>query len=219
MKRKETNSKTPSSFWLEGPVGQAKETAAEPLAESERAFIAAGFLSNMRGGVRLKTLDAFLSLALNARPKATFQDRLMEVSLSRDERILAQLRREEILEFAGFYYAIEAMGLTTPQDSLVLLDFHAVRAPAGPFFDDFELLRLEEIWCERPGALEQSMLARFLAPAMPEAVSHRLIGACETAGFLTRRATVRNAVVVASTGVMEEILADCLRDMRPIGNL
>ncbi len=64
------------------------------------------------------------------------------------------------------------------------------------------------------------MLARFLAPAMPEAVTHDLIDACESAGFLARRATVRNAVVVTSIGMMEEILADCLRDARlNIGDL
>lgn len=219
MKRKEANSKTPSSFWLEAPVGQAKEKGAEPQTENIRAFIAAGFLSLARGGKRLKALEAFLSLAPHSRPKMTFQDRLMQLSLSREEKVVAQLRRDDLPAFAGFFYAIDAMGLTAPDDSLVLLDFHAARAPAGPFFDDVELLRLEEIWRDRPGALEQSMLARFLAPAMSEAVSHRLVGACEAAGFLLRKATVRNAVIVVSTGMMEESLADCLRDLRlDIGN-
>ena len=204
MKRRDT--KTPSSFWLETP---AKDGVAR--AEKTRAVIMAGFLSRLRGGARLKTLEAFLSRESDDRQKVMLQERFVDLSLSRDEHVLVQLRRKEILEFAGFYYAIDVLALTAPEDSLVLLDFQATRAPAGPFFDDFELLRLEEIWRDRPGALEPSMLARFLAPAMPEAVTHHLIDACESAGFLARR-TVRNAAIVTSIGMMEEILADCLRD-------
>lgn len=212
MKRRET--KTPSSFWLETPAKDG-----EARTEKTRAVITAGFLSRPRGGTRLQRLAAFLSRGADDRQKGMLQERFVDLSLSREEYVLAQLRRREIFEFAAFYYAIDVLGLTAPEDSLVLLDFQATRAPAGPFFDDFELLRLEEIWRDRPGAFEPSMLARFLAPAMPEAVAHHLVDACESAGFLARR-TVRNAVVVTSIGMMEEVLADCLRDARlNIGDL
>ncbi|MGB8277925.1 MAG: hypothetical protein WCF20_08360 [Methylovirgula sp.] len=227
MKRREANSKTRSSFWLEGPVRQAKADALEAAVDRARSYIAPGFLAHHWSVTALNdSKKNWLTLEIVRRAKATFIDRLCRESMSQDARVLSQLAGEHMFEFAEFYYSMHAMGLTGADDIIVLLDLHNERvaalakarlAPqrlAGAIFPDVDLVRLEEIWRDMPGGLEQSALARFLAPHMSEDSVHMLVIACEAAGFVTRTATVCNCVVVSSTGVVEEVMTASLRDMR-----
>jgi hypothetical protein len=73
---------------------------------------------------------------------------------------------------------------------------------------------LESCWREVPGALDQSNLARFLAAQMSSETTRKLVVACTVAGFLNRRESVYGTIVVVSTGVMEDIFGQCLREMR-----
>ncbi len=149
-------------------------------------------------------------------------DRLAQESASKDEAVLRILRSDAVLALAEFIYAIHALGLTGPDDSLVLLDLHNARAAAmakrgdghaldAPF-TDFELLHFEEIWRASPGSLEQAMLARFLRHAMPNESVEPLMTACEAAGFVSRKA-VRHARTVSSTGVIEAVVTECLPEI------
>ncbi len=227
MKRRQPNSKTRSSLWLEGPVRNAKAGTLEASIDSARANIAPGFLAHHWSVTALNDLKKnWVALDMIRRAKATFIDRLCRESLTQDAGVLSQLVGEHMFTFAEFYYSIHAMGLTGPDDIIVLLDLHNERVAAlakarlatprlaGAIFSDVDLARLEEIWRDMPGGLEQSTLARFLAPHMLEDSAHMLVVACEAAGFVMRTATVCNSVVVASTGIMEEIMTTCLRDMR-----
>ncbi len=227
MKQRDANSKTRSSFWLEGPVRHARAGALEAAADKPHASIAPGFLAHHWSVTALNDLKKnFVALDLFRRAKATFIDRLCRESMSKDAAVLSQLASDPMFDFAEFYYAIHAFGLAGQDDVIVLLDLHNARvaslakAPCvqrdltGAIFPDVDLVRLEEIWRDMPGSLEQSTLARFLSPTMSEDSVHMLVIACEAAGFVTRTATVRNSVVVSSVGIMEEIMTECLRDLR-----
>ena len=74
--------------------------------------------------------------------------------------------------------------------------------------------RLEQVWREAPGSLDQSNLARFLIPQMSAETTRKLVVACETAGFLTRTTTVFGTIIVNSTLKMELIFRDVIQDMR-----
>jgi hypothetical protein len=227
MKRRDLNSKSRSSLWLESPIVPTKVDTTEASGARVRSSIDPGFLAHHWSVTAVNELKKnWLALDMVRRAKATFVDHLCRESLSQDAAILGHLASDPMFAFAEFYYAIHAMGLTGADDIIVLLDMHNERIAAlaniwlpphwlaGAIFPDVELIRLEEIWRDMPGGLQQSMLARFLAPHMREEIVYMLVIACEEAGFVTRTATVRNSVVVSSTGVMEEIMTTCLRDMR-----
>ncbi len=227
MKHRDAHSKTSSSFWLEDPVRHPRAGMLDAAVDRPRASIAPGFLAHHRSVTTANDLKKnFIALDFFRRAKAQFTDRLCQESMSKDAAVLRPLASESMFDFAEFYYAIHAMGLRGHDDAIVLLDMHNARVASlataprgthdltGAFFSDVDLMRLEEIWRDMPGSLEQSILARFLAPYMSEASVHRLVVACEAAGFVTRTATVRNCVVVSSVGLMEEIMTECLRDLR-----
>jgi hypothetical protein len=74
--------------------------------------------------------------------------------------------------------------------------------------------RLEQIWRENPGALDQSNLARFLVAQMSSETTRKLVEASAAAGFVNRNQHVFGATVVSSTGVMEKALIQSMREMR-----
>jgi hypothetical protein len=167
------------------------------------------------------------------RARVTFGARVCGASASQDERVLEDLRLDSMYEFAEFYFTIAAMGFTAPEDISILAELHNQRIEdllndteamrqrklrkdrlLGAIFTSDTRPRLEQIWRERPGALDQSNLARFLLPQMSAETTRKLAVAGHAAGFLTRTETVFGAIVVASTGVMEEVFGACLREMR-----
>jgi hypothetical protein len=173
------------------------------------------------------------------RARMHFEERICEASAAQDDEILEGLRLESMFEFAEFYFAIKVMGFTEPDDITLLARAHNQRIidleknPAelrrrrltkervlkGMFTAD-TLPRLESCWREAPGSLDQSNLGRFLAPQMSPETTRKLVIACKDAGFLSRRETVFGAMVVVSTGVMEDVFGQCMREMRDaIGKL
>jgi hypothetical protein len=210
-----------------GPLGPVKRERAEMPNGIRQTMIAAGFLAHRRSGMAAGDLKKnWMTLNAMERAKAHFVDRICQESLCSDPRVLEILAGETMQQFAQFYYAIHVMNLTAPNDILVLLDFHNERVAslahsrlppqrlAGAIFADADLVQLEDIWRDKPGALQQSALARFLAPQMAADAAHKVVAACDAAGLVTRIATVRHSVVVESTGVMEAATTQCLRDMR-----
>lgn len=224
MKRRETHSNARTRFWLEPPASQ---TPVEASVVRKRASISPGFLANHWSVTAVNDLKKnWTALEIIQRTKAGLLQRFCRESLNKDASVLNQLVNPHMYAFAEFFYAIHALGLTGAEDVMVLLDLHNSRvaefakkqiAPqrlAAAVFSEIDLLRLEEIWRETPGGFEQSTLARFLAPYMSEDNVYMLVLACEAAGFLIRTATVCNSVVVSSTGLMEVVMTEYLRDMR-----
>jgi hypothetical protein len=167
------------------------------------------------------------------RARMNFGIRICEASSSQDDTILEDLRLESMFEFAEFYFGIRVLGFTEPDDITILAKMHNQRIvdleknPAemrqrrlskerilkGMFTAD-TLPRLESCWREAPGSLDQSNLARFLTPQMSPETTRKLVVASTAAGFLSRRETVFGTMVVISTGVMEDVFGQCMREMR-----
>jgi hypothetical protein len=74
--------------------------------------------------------------------------------------------------------------------------------------------RLVQNWRERPGAFDQSNLARLLAVAMSAETCRKVVVACADAGLLLRERTSYGTIIIVSTGVLEETLGRCLREAR-----
>jgi hypothetical protein len=175
----------------------------------------------------------FAALEHMRRARMCFSARICAASAAQDEETLDALRQDSMFEFAEFYFTLAAMGFQAAEDIVILAEMHNQRIEdllgdpeamrrrklrkdrllAAIFTADTKP-RLEQIWREQPGALDQSNLARFLAPQVSAETTRKLCAASSAAGFLTRRETVFGAVVHSSTGVMEEAFGSCLREMR-----
>jgi len=167
------------------------------------------------------------------RARMNFEERICDASITKDEAILEGLRLESMFEFAEFYFALRVMDFTAPEDIGLLATTHNQRIVdleknraemrrrkltkdrvlKGMFTAD-TLPRLESCWREAPGSLDQSNLARFLAPQMSPETTRKLVVAGTASGFLRRRDTGFGTVVVISTGVMEDVFGGCMREMR-----
>ena len=175
----------------------------------------------------------FAALECMRRARMCFEARICDASTSRDEDVLERLRLDSMYEFAEFYFTLSAMGLTGREDIGLVSEMHDQRILAllkdtqamrqrrlskerllEAIFTSDTRPRLEQFWRDAPGSLDQSNLARFLLPQMSQETSRKLIGAAEEAGFLRRRKSSYGPVVVQSTGVMEQVFGQCLREMR-----
>jgi hypothetical protein len=181
----------------------------------------------------------FAALDMMSKARLNFERRICAVSLSQDEEVLETLRLEKMFEFAQFFFTIAVMGLTGPDDAGLLADLHndqldkllkdkaALRRRGlredrvlKAIFTSDTKPRLEQIWRESPGSLDQSNLARFLVTQMSSETTRKIAEACGEAGFVRRSQHVFGATVVSSTGVMERALGESLREMRlSIGKL
>lgn len=160
-------------------------------------------------------------------------ERLCRESRSQKDATLDVLRLEPGYHFAEFFYLLQARQITTAEDLAVLAELHnkyivALTKDAGKMarlglklerlldamFTADTLPRLLQTWRERPGAIDQSNLARLLVAVMSTETCRKLVVACGEAGFLERSRTPFGTVVVSSTGALERIFGDCLREMR-----
>jgi len=175
----------------------------------------------------------FAALEHMRRSRMNFSDRICRASLSRDAEVLDDLRLDSMYEFAEFYFTLAAMGFNAADDIAILAEMHNQRIEdllknveamrqrklrkdrlLEAIFTADTRPRLEQIWRSQPGALDQSNLGRLLLPQMSKETSRTLVVASQKAGFLTRSETVFGAIVVASTGVMEDVFGQCLRETR-----
>jgi hypothetical protein len=167
------------------------------------------------------------------RARMNFGDRICAASGSQSDEVLESLRLESMFEFAEFYFAIKATGLCGPDDVTVLAEMHNQRIEdllrnsvamrqrklskdrlLNAIFTSDTRPRLEHCWREKPGSLDQSNLARFLLPQMSSETTRKLVVASEEAGFLKREKTAFGTFVVVSTGMMENVFGQCMREMR-----
>jgi hypothetical protein len=190
-----------------------------------------GFIENDEA--RREYEKDFAALDIMSKARLDFERRICAASRSQDEEVLETLRLEKIFEFAQFFFTITVMGLDGPNDAGILADLHNEQLDAllrdkvalrrrglredrvlKAIFTADTKPRLEQIWRESPGALDQSNLARFLVTQMSSETTRKLVEACAEAGFVNRSQHVFGATVVSSTGVMEKALAESLREMR-----
>lgn len=165
--------------------------------------------------------------------RTIFAERLATASKSQDEEVLATLRIEATYQLAEFYYVLKARGIQTEEHIRALADLHnayiddLTNDPAkmsrlglkkerllSAIFTSDTLPRLVQNWCERPGAFDQSNLARLLAVVMSAETCRRVVVACADAGLLLRERSSYGTMVIVSTGLIEEILGRCVREAR-----
>ncbi len=134
---------------------------------------------------------------------------------------------------AEFFYLIRAHGIDTAEQLQRLAELHnhyisqltADKERAARFglstdrlldaiFTGDTMPRLIQQWADRPGALDQSNLARFVVTLMSAESCRKIVVACEQAGFLQRDRTRAGATVVISSGQMEGIFARYVRGLR-----
>lgn len=165
--------------------------------------------------------------------RARLIERLGAASRSRDEDVLYMLRTEVMQQFCEFFYLLKARGIEDAAEIDALAEVHnqhvdlLLRDPAkmkrlslrkdrllDAIFTADTRPRLIETWAQRPGALDQSNLARFLVTVMSSETCRKLVVASAEAGFLERLRSPYGPTQLRSTGVMEEIYGGTLRDLR-----
>jgi hypothetical protein len=165
--------------------------------------------------------------------RVEFSERVCDRSKSKAEQTLATLRLEATYQMSEFYYLLQAMNIKSAEQIETLTNIHnddiikMTKNPArmarmglssdrllNAIFTADTLPRLVESWREKPGAIDQSNLARFLAANMSTETCRKVVVACQAAGFLTRERTHYGTVMISSPGVLEEIFGQCVRDAR-----
>jgi DNA-binding MarR family transcriptional regulator len=119
---------------------------------------------------------------------------------------------EDIERFADLHNDY-VVSLTRDPAKLQRLGLTQDRALGSMFTADTKP-RLIQNWSERAGAIDQSNLARFLVAVMSSETCRKVLIDFEAAGFIQRQRSPYGTVVVWSTGRIEEIFAEMLRDLR-----
>ncbi|TBY82598.1 hypothetical protein [Rhizobium leguminosarum] len=165
--------------------------------------------------------------------RINFSDRVCAASASKDDKHLAQLRSEPTYLMAEFLYSMKVFGISTAEDierfanlhndyvvsltrdpaKLQRLGLSQDRALASMFTADTKP-RLIQNWADKSGAIDQSNLARFLVAVMSSETCRKTLIDLETAGFMQRKRSPYGTMVVWSTGMIEEIFGEMLRDLR-----
>jgi len=165
--------------------------------------------------------------------RKVFVERILEASASREEEIALTLRLEATHQMAEFYYLLAAQGLRTEAQIEALADLHNTyiveltkdaakmarlglkedRLLAAMFTAD-TLPRLLQNWRDKPGAIDQSNISRLLATVMSAETCRKVVLACVEAGFFVRERTTYGTMLISSTGVLERVFGQCLRDAR-----
>jgi hypothetical protein len=165
--------------------------------------------------------------------RMVFTERVLAASRSREEEVLYSLRLEATYQLAEFYYVLKAREIRTENQIKKLAELHnahivhLTKDPAKmrrlglkeerllkAIFHADILPRLLLTWRERPGAFDQSNLARLLASVMSAETCRTAAAACAEAGFLLREETPYGPTIIESKGVLEDILGRCLREAR-----
>ena len=156
-----------------------------------------------------------------------------EKSASHEESVLATLRLEPTYQFAEFYYLLRAhhidheakirnlaelhnqyiVDLIKDETKMSRLGLTSARLLDAMFTAD-TMPRLLQNWRERPGAIDQSNLARLLVSVMSTETCRKVVVACTDAGFLAREKTPYGTVLVSSNGILETAFANSIRALR-----
>ena len=165
--------------------------------------------------------------------RADFHNALVEGSAVEDPHFVAQLRQEPTYQMAEFFYLLRAFGLDGEaklrryvmlhnRHLEALLEDRAkmrrlalipTRVRKG-LFSPASVPKLVENYRTGDAAIDQSDLSRFLIEVMSPETSRKTAVTLTEAGYLERRRSPYQSVLVRSTGTLERIFARCLRHVR-----
>ena len=165
--------------------------------------------------------------------KAVFQDALVEGSAIQDRHFVGQLRQEPVYQIAEFFYLLRAFGLDSEDKIRRYAEFHnrhlealrtdrtkmrrlglsPTRVRKGMFSPD-SIPKLVENYRAGDAAIDQSDLSRLLIEVMSPETCRKTTVALTEAGYLERRRSPYQSVLVRSTGALERVFARCLRHVR-----
>ena len=168
--------------------------------------------------------------------RMALSERICAASAVSDEKVLHTLRLEPASQMAEFFFSLACFNISTPdqldrlaelhngyvvtvskdKDKMVRLGLNSDRLLAAMFTADTRP-RLIENWRDRPGAIDQSNLARFLGIVMSAETCRKTIVACGEAAFFQRWRTTYGTSMLCSTGVIEKIYGETLREARMSG--
>ena len=165
--------------------------------------------------------------------RADFHSALVEGSVAQDPHFVAQLRQESAYQMAEFFYLLRAFGLdgeaklrryvTLHNRHLeVLLEDRAKMRRLGlsptrvrkGLFSSTSVPKLVENYRIGDAAIDQSDLSRFLIEVMSPETSRKTAVTLTKAGYLERRRSPYQSVLVRSTGALERHFARGLRHVR-----
>lgn len=165
--------------------------------------------------------------------RKAFVEALCSASRQQSEDVLAALRTDTVYLIAEFFYLLRAHRIDAADDLQRLAELHnryisdliADKSRMDRFgltadrlldaiFTGDTMPRLIQQWSERPGAIDQSNLARFLVTLMSAETCRKIVVACEQAGFLHRERTRAGAAIIVSSGNLEAIFARYVRGLR-----
>ncbi len=162
-----------------------------------------------------------------------FADRLCRACGEQKDDTLATLRSESAYQLAEFLYLLRARRIDTVDGIRRLAELHneyMTNLLSDPhkmtrigmtkerlldaMFTADTMPRLLQNWRERPGAIDQSNLARLLASVMSAETCRKLVVVLSTTGMLQREKTAYGTIVISSRGVLERLFGECLRELR-----
>ena len=165
--------------------------------------------------------------------KAAFQDALVEDSAVRDHHFVGQLRQEPVYQIAEFFFLLRAFRLDSEEKIRRYAEFHnrhleglqadrtkmrrlglsPTRVRKGMFSPD-NIPKLVENYRAGVAAIDQSDLSRLLIEVMSPETCRKTTVVLTEAGYLERRRSPYQSVLVRSTGALERVFARCLRHVR-----
>ena len=165
--------------------------------------------------------------------KASFQDALVDGSVVQESYFAAQLRQEPVYQMAEFFFLLRAFrlddeekirhyadlhnrhleGLRSDRAKMRRLGLSPTRVRKGIFSPE-SVLKLVENYRTGDGALDQSDLSRLLIEIMSPETCRKTAVILTEGGYLERRRSPYQSVLVRSTGVLEGIFARSLRHVR-----
>jgi hypothetical protein len=190
-------------------------------------------MSKLKETERDHKFDRELALIEHLRwSRKEFLDRICSASASAKDAVIAVLRLEATYQFAEFLFLLRAQGIERDIDIGRLADLHnqyivdLIKSPEKmnrlgvsrervleAMFTGDTLPRLLQNWRDKPGAIDQSNLARFLMGVMSTETCRKVVVACTEAGFLERTRTPYGTMVVCSTGKLENLYALLTREL------
>ena len=165
--------------------------------------------------------------------RASFQDALVEGSAIQDRNFVAQLRQEPVYQMAEFFFLLRAFRLDDEEKIRRYAELHnqhleelqsdrtkmhrlglsPTRVQKGKFSSD-SIPKLVENYRSGDGAIDQSDLSRLLIEVMSPETCRKTAVTLTEAGYLERRRSPYQSVLVRSIGALERIFARSLRHVR-----
>ena len=165
--------------------------------------------------------------------RASFQDALVKGSAIQDRHFSAQLRQEPVYQMAEFFFLLRAFrldgddkirryaelhnrhleALQADRIKMRRLGLSPTRVQKGMFSRD-SIPKLVENYRSGDGAIDQSDLSRLLIEVMSPETCRKTAVTLTEAGYLERRRSPYQSVLVRSSGALERIFARSLRHVR-----